>query len=131
MAKFIKPMAGRISAPFGEKRKNSKGQIYYHSGIDLADNPVNHTPILASKDGIITRAQLFGEYGLCIDIQHDASLTSRYGHCSKLLVKKGDKVKQGQQIAIVGSTGRSTGPHLHFEIRKNNIPVNPMDYVSV
>jgi len=128
-AEFIKPMVGRISAPFGEKRKNSKGETYYHSGIDIADNPANKTPILAAKAGAVVRAEEFGAYGLCVDILHDNSYLTRYAHCSKFLVKKGDKVTQGQQIAIVGSTGRSTGPHLHFEIRKNNIPVNPMEYI--
>lgn len=126
---FLRPMQGRVSAPFAEQRRNSRGQIYYHTGIDIADNPANKTPIYATADGVVLRADIYGTYGLCIDIAHEDEIVSRYAHCSKLLVKKGETVKAGQQIAVVGSTGHSTGPHLHFEIRKNDIPQNPLDYI--
>ena len=127
---FIWPMKGRISSPFGEKRTNSKGQVYYHTGIDIADNPSNKTPIGASADGEIIRASSYGGYGNCIDIKHSNSLITRYAHCSVLKVNVGDKVKQGQQIAVVGSTGHSTGPHLHFEVIKDGKVQNPLEYLQ-
>ena len=128
-APFIWPMKGRITAPFGERRIRKNGTPYYHSGIDIADNPANKTPIIAAASGTVTRASYFNGYGKCIDIKHPDNLLTRYAHCSELLVKTGDKVKQGQQIAIVGSTGHSTGPHLHFEIRINRKAVNPLEYL--
>jgi murein DD-endopeptidase MepM/ murein hydrolase activator NlpD len=129
--KFIWPMVGRISAPFGEKRTNSKGQIYYHTGIDIADNPANKTPILAASDGkIIYVGNANDGYGNKIIIDHSGELKTLYAHCSVLKVKTGDQVKQGQQIAIVGSTGHSTGPHLHFELHENEKAIDPMKYLN-
>lgn len=131
-AKFIWPMKGRISAPFGEKRTNSKGQVYYHTGIDIADNPANKTPILAASDGqVIFAGNANDGYGNKVIIDHGGSLKTLYAHSSILQVKVNDKVKQGQQIAIVGSTGHSTGPHLHFEVIKDGKVVNPLEYINV
>lgn len=130
-AKFIWPMVGRISAPFGEKRTNSKGQIYYHTGIDIADNPANKTPILAASDGKVIYADNASDgYGNKVIIDHGGGLKTLYAHCSVLKVKTGDQVKQGQQIAIVGSTGHSTGPHLHFEVIKDGKVQNPLEYLQ-
>ena len=130
-AKFLWPMKGRISAPFGEKRTNSKGQVYYHTGIDIADNPANKTPILAASDGQVIYANNANDgYGNKVIIDHGKGLKTLYAHCSVLLVKVNDKVKQAQQIAIVGSTGHSTGPHLHFEVIKDSKQVNPIDYLQ-
>ena len=130
-AKLLWPMKGRISAPFGEKRTNSKGQIYYHTGIDIADNPANKTPIFAARDGkIIYAGNANDGYGNKIIIDHGRGLKTLYAHCSVLQVKVGDQVKQGQQIAIVGSTGHSTGPHLHFEVIKDEKQLNPLEYLQ-
>lgn len=130
-AKYIWPMKGKISAPFEEKRTNSKGQIYYHTGIDIADNPTNKTPILAASDGQVVYAGNVNDgYGNKIIIDHGRGLKTLYAHCSVLQVKIGDKVKQGQQISIVGSTGHSTGPHLHFEIIKDSKVQNPIEYLK-
>lgn len=129
--KFIRPMLGRISAPFGETRTNSKGQTYYHSGIDIADNPAIKRPILAAANGVvISYGDAKDGYGLKLIIDHGNGFRTLYAHCSVLQVKSGDKVKLGQQIAIVGSTGHSTGPHLHFEIIKNGIQVDPEVYID-
>ena len=98
-------------------------------GVDLA--APKGTPIYASRDGTISYSGASSGYGLLVEINHGSGITTRYGHCSKLLVKKGQKVKQGQIIALVGSTGHSTGPHCHFEIRINGTPVNPEKYVKV
>lgn len=129
---FIWPMVGRISSPFGEKRTNSKSQIYYHSGMDIADNPANKTPILAAADGkVIYAGNANDGYGNKVIIDHEGGLKTLYAHCSVLQVKSGDQVKQGQQIAIVGTTGHSTGPHLHFEVIKDGKAVNPLDYSNM
>lgn len=129
---FIWPMKGRISSPFGEKRTNSKGQVYYHTGMDIADNPANKTPIFAAADGkVIYAANVNDGYGNKVIIDNGGGFKTLYAHCSVLQVKSGDKVKQGQQIAIVGSTGYSTGPHLHFEIIKNGNVQNPLEYLNM
>ena len=99
-----------------------------HAGIDLA-SPTG-TKIYASDGGVVTFAGWGGELGYCVKIDHGGLMTTTYGHCSKLLVSVGDQVYQGQNIALVGSTGKSTGSHLHFEIRYNGEMQNPEDYVT-
>lgn len=99
-----------------------------HKGIDLAA-PIG-TAIKASDGGRIIKAGWDGGYGYCIEIDHGKGLTSKYAHCSALYVSVGEEVSQYQTIAAVGNTGNSTGPHLHFEIRKWNKPVNPMNYLK-
>lgn len=99
-----------------------------HKGIDLAA-PVG-TAIKASDGGRVIKAGWDGGYGYCIEIDHGKGLTSKYAHCSALYVSVGEEVSQYQTIAAVGNTGNSTGPHLHFEIRKWNTPVNPMTYLK-
>jgi len=117
-----------ISQPYGIWSRVSRG---IHSGVDLAA-PVG-TPIYAAEDGIVTHAGCGASckksYGLYIDIDHGGGIATRYGHASKLLVSVGDHVKRGQVIALMGSTGLSTGSHLHFEVRKNGRYVNPMPYI--
>ena len=87
-----------------------------HKGIDIANN--TGTSIHASRDGTVTHAGWMGAYGYLVEIAHDDGESTRYAHNSRLMVRKGQKVKQGTRIALMGSTGRSTGPHLHFEIRR-------------
>lgn len=99
-----------------------------HAGIDLAD-PTG-TTIYASDGGTVIRASYFGGYGNCVEIDHENGRVTRYGHCSALLVSEGDKVYQGQPIALVGSTGNSTGPHLHFEIILDGVQHNPREFVD-
>lgn len=128
---YIMPMVGRISAPFGEKRKNVKGQTYYHTGIDIADNPANKTPIVATNDGVVVFAGDANDgYGIKVVIDHGEGIESLYAHCSKAMVREGVQIKKGRLIAFVGSTGHSTGPHLHFEIRVNKKCVDPMKYIK-
>jgi murein DD-endopeptidase MepM/ murein hydrolase activator NlpD len=124
------PMVGRISAPFGERRVNSKGVPYYHTGIDIADNPRNATPIYAASSGkvIPVNSDPFG-YGNYLMIDHGQGLHTLYAHCSRIVVSTDQQVTAGQQVAVVGSTGHSTGPHLHFEVRLNGKPVDPMKYL--
>ena len=99
----------------------------FHQGVDLACS--QGTNIYAADGGTVTTAGYSGTYGLLVVIDHQNGQETRYAHCSKLLVNVGDKVFQGQHIAEVGSTGRSTGPHLHFEIRINGVPKNPYNYL--
>jgi murein DD-endopeptidase MepM/ murein hydrolase activator NlpD len=117
-----------ISQPYGIWSRVSGGT---HSGVDLA--AATGTLIYAADDGIVTHAGCGASckksYGLYVDIDHGNGLMTRYGHASKLAVSVGDQVRRGQVIAYMGSTGRSTGPHLHFEVRKNGRYVNPMPYI--
>lgn len=122
MPNFIKPVIGGVTSPFGMRN----GVL--HAGTDFGA-PMG-SAIHASMDGTVTRAEWFDGYGLATDIDHGGGYMTRYGHQSSIKVKKGDKVRQGDVIGLVGSTGDSTGPHLHFEIRINGKPVNPMNYLS-
>lgn len=118
-----------ISAPFGGRIDPINGGHEFHKGIDLAGT--YGEPIHAAADGIVIRAEYDnGGYGNVVDIDHGNGYVTRYGHCSKLLVKAGDLVHAGDTIAQVGSTGRSTGAHLHFEVWINGAPVNPQPYLS-
>lgn len=119
---FVSPM-GRleISSPYG-----SRGGTR-HTGVDLR-NPIG-TPIYVVDDGVVTGASYQGSYGNLVKVSHGNGIETYYAHCSKLLVSVGDVVRKGDQIATVGNTGRSTGPHLHFEVRKNGVPTNPMNYL--
>lgn len=118
---FIIPVTGTVTSRYGA-REETEVVSANHGGIDIGAN--TGTPIYAAMDGTVTVSSEEGEYGKHIDIENGEVLT-RYAHCSKLLVKEGQKVKQGDKIAEVGSTGNSTGPHLHFEIRRENRTVNP------
>ena len=118
---FKIPVTGTVTSRYG-KREATEVVSANHQGIDIGAN--EGTPIYASIEGTVTVASEEGEYGKHIDITNGDVLT-RYAHCSKLLVKEGEKVKQGDKIAEVGSTGNSTGPHLHFEIRRENRTINP------
>jgi murein DD-endopeptidase MepM/ murein hydrolase activator NlpD len=118
---FIRPSRGVLTSRFGRRW----GRV--HEGIDLA--APTGTPIVAAESGKVVFAGRRSGYGLCVMISHGNGYQTLYGHASKLFVKSGQRVKKGQKIANVGSTGRSTGPHLHFEVRKNGSPVNPLKYI--
>lgn len=121
---FRWPVAGRISSPFGWRRDPFSGRRDFHTGLDIRA-PSGRT-IVAAKAGTVVYSGWMGGYGRVIVINHGGGYTTLYAHCSKLLVAKGRKVSAGQAIARVGSSGRSTGPHLHFEVRLNNSPTNPL-----
>lgn len=118
---FILPVTGTVTSRYGQ-REETEVISANHQGIDIGAN--EGTPIYASMEGTVTVSSEEGEYGKHIDITNGDVLT-RYAHCSKLLVKEGEEVKSGDKIAEVGSTGKSTGPHLHFEIRRDNRAINP------
>ncbi|QID19790.1 M23 family metallopeptidase [Nitrogeniibacter mangrovi] len=117
----------RRSSGFGNRYDPFTGKRAFHSGLDFAA-PIG-TPIYASAGGKVIKAGWNHDYGYKIEIDHGNGLVSRYAHTSKMYVKPGDIVKPGQHIADVGSTGRSTGPHLHFEILENGQFVNPAHYL--
>lgn len=89
------------------------------------------TPVMAAASGIVVYSAYHPQYGNMVEIDHGNGLTSRYAHASALLVKAGEAVLKGQRVALVGSTGRSTGPHLHFEVRQNGAPLNPERFLKL
>jgi murein DD-endopeptidase MepM/ murein hydrolase activator NlpD len=116
----------RLTSGFGSRHHPVLGYTKMHTGVDFGA-PIG-TPILAAGDGVVTRVGYMGGYGNVVDIQHDGEFSTRYAHISRFAsgLSVGDRVTQGQTIAAVGNTGRSTGPHLHYEVRRNGAPINPM-----
>ncbi|MFK5893881.1 MAG: M23 family metallopeptidase [Pseudomonadota bacterium] len=118
---------GWISSYFGKRKDPFTGKQGNHKGIDLAAKA--NTNIIATAGGIISWAGKRSGYGNLVEISHGNGLVTRYGHCKTILVNKGQKVNQGDAIATIGSTGRSTGPHVHYEVIKNDVTINPIKYV--
>lgn len=125
---YIKPISGgRLSSPFGRRNAPTAGASTYHRGVDWA-TPVG-TAVCASSAGTVARAGWGSGYGYVVYINHPNGTQTRYGHLSKIYVSVGEYVNQGDIIAASGNTGRSTGPHLHFEILVNGVQVNPLSYL--
>ncbi len=120
-----------ISSPYGNRVHPITGEYKMHSGIDITGGGINGKPVVAARNGTVIFAGWQGGYGNYVIVDHGNGITTCYAHCSTLLVSKGEKVMQGQQIANVGSTGNSTGPHLHFEVRINGATTQPLNYVNV
>lgn len=120
------PIKGIISSNYGNRLSPITGTMRFHAGVDVADN--SGTPIRAAAGGEILQAGYMTGYGYAILIYHGGGVATFYGHMSGFAVKQGQQVKKGQIIGYVGSTGWSTGPHLHFEIRINGAPVNPLNF---
>lgn len=120
---FIKPTVGRLSSPFGPRWGR------FHYGIDLANR--TGTDVVAADGGVVTRVGMAGSYGNLIIIDHQNGTSTRYAHLSAYNVKVGDVVAQGQSIGKIGSTGRSTGPHLHFEVRVGGVAKNPLNFIKL
>ncbi len=126
---YIKPLSGgRTTSKFGPRKAPTKGASTYHKGHDWA-TPTG-TPIYASSGGTVKKAGWGSGYGYVVYIDHTDGRQTRYAHLSKVLVKVGQKVKQGEKIALSGNTGVSTGPHLHFEMLINGKQVNPISYLD-
>lgn len=122
------PSSSVITSPFGMRYHPILKQSRMHTGIDIAAE--TGVSIVAAADGQVIFAGYYGGYGYAVIIDHGDGISTLYGHNSALLVKEGDMVERGQVIAKAGSTGLSTGPHLHFEVRKNGVPVDPMDWLK-
>lgn len=115
-----------MSSGYGWRVDPIYGSSKFHDGLDFAAS--RGTNVFATGDGIVTEASRQAGYGNCIDIDHGYNYLTRYAHLSEILVNPGDEVKRGQLIGKVGSTGKSTGPHLHYEVRYKDVPQNPVNY---
>lgn len=118
----------RVSSGFGVRVHPITGVKKPHTGVDMA--APKGTPIYAAEAGVVLIAQSWSGYGKCVIIDHGGGMWTLYGHMSEILTEAGDIVKRGQKIGLVGSTGVSTGNHLHFEVRKNSEPINPVPYLQ-
>ena len=122
------PCPGRISSEFGERVHPLNNDVSFHNGIDIAGE--SGTEIRACFDGIIETSEYNEFSGNYIVINHSEGYTSSYAHMKECIAKKGESVKKGELIGIMGATGNATGPHLHFEIRKDGTPLNPMELIG-
>jgi murein DD-endopeptidase MepM/ murein hydrolase activator NlpD len=123
----LRPTRGWVSSKFGYRVSPFTGRKEFHKGLDIATR--KGTPIIAPADGIVTYSGKKWLIGKMMTIDHGYGMVTRYGHLYKMNKKKGDRIKRGEVIALVGNTGRSTGPHLHYEVRLNGVPVNPTKYI--
>lgn len=123
----IRPVDGWVTSRFGYRKSPFTNRKEIHKGLDIAAR--KGTPIIAPADGLITFAASKGLMGNMMTLNHGYGMITRYGHIHKFLKKKGEKVRRGEAIALVGNTGRSTGPHVHYEIHLNGVPVNPEKYI--
>jgi murein DD-endopeptidase MepM/ murein hydrolase activator NlpD len=120
------PVPGRMTSGFGERFHPILGYERMHTGVDLA--AAMGTPIVAAADGRVVSAGWHGGYGQLVAIAHTGGIETMYGHMSRIVAWSGEMVRQGQLIGYVGATGLATGPHLHYEVRKDGRPVNPMSF---
>ncbi len=123
----IRPVHGWTSSKFGYRKSPFTGQREFHAGLDIASK--SGTELIATANGRISYAAKKMYIGNLIIIDHGFGRVTKYGHLKKILVKRGQKVKRGDVIGLIGNTGRSTGPHVHYEVRINGTPVNPLKYI--
>jgi murein DD-endopeptidase MepM/ murein hydrolase activator NlpD len=121
------PVEGRVGSSFGERQDPINGEGAFHSGLDI-DAPYG-TPVRAAADGDVTGTVMGAGYGRQIVLSHGHDVLTLYGHLSAMAVVPGQHVTRGQVIGYVGQSGRATGPHLHYEVRVHNVPVNPHKYL--
>jgi murein DD-endopeptidase MepM/ murein hydrolase activator NlpD len=122
----IKPVDGRIASGFGWRLSPFEGRRALHAGVDLA-TPIG-TPVAVSADGTVTYVGMFESLGRTVVVDHGNGIKTRYGHLSRTIVHEGQQVKRGQEVALSGNTGHSTGPHLHYEVWVKQEPVDPTDF---
>ena len=120
-------VSGNLGSVFGWRIDPFTGRSALHTGLDFPSAP--GTPILAAAGGVVVTQEYHGEYGNMVEIDHGNDLVTRYAHASRVFVKKGDLIKRGQKVAEVGTTGRSTGPHLHFEVLVQGVPQDPQKFL--
>jgi len=124
---YIWPVKGWVSDGFGYRKSPFTDKKEFHKGLDISAR--KGSPVIAPGDGVVSAAGKNYSFGNYITISHGYGFKTRYGHLSKILVKKGQAVKRSETIALVGNTGRSTGPHLHYEVHREGIQVNPRRYI--
>jgi murein DD-endopeptidase MepM/ murein hydrolase activator NlpD len=124
----IRPVnGGWVTSRFENRRSPFTGQLEFHQGLDIAAS--TDTPVMASADGEVIFSGIQGALGKLIVVDHGRGLVTRYGHLHKCVKKEGDRVKREEILGTVGNSGQSTGPHLHYEVRLNGVPVNPEAYI--
>ncbi len=123
------PIEGQVTASFGERIDPFNGEGAFHSGVDIGSS--YGASIVAPADGVVTFSDVMGGYGKAIMIDHGNGISTRYGHLSGFAVTSGQHIHRGDVIGFVGTSGRSTGPHLHYEVRINDTPVNPYKYLRM
>jgi murein DD-endopeptidase MepM/ murein hydrolase activator NlpD len=123
------PVEGRVTGSFGERIDPFNGEGAFHLGVDISGELGE--PIIAPADGFVTYAEQLGGYGRAVVLDHGNGVTTRYGHMSGFAVAVGQRVRRGDVIGYVGNSGRSTGPHVHYEVRINDTPVNPYKYLRM
>lgn len=123
------PVEGHVTGSFGERIDPFNGEGAFHTGVDIAAEMGQ--PVVAPADGVVEFADFMGGYGKAIMIDHGHGIATRYGHLSGFAVASGQHVRRGDVIGFVGLSGRSTGPHLHYEVRINDTPVNPYKYLRI
>ncbi|WP_207259598.1 M23 family metallopeptidase [Desulfovibrio sp. Huiquan2017] len=123
----IWPTSGWVTSGFAWRTSPFTGKREFHKGLDIS--APRGTPVYAPARGSVTFAGRDGSYGLSIRLKHNASLSTRFAHLNRIAIKSGQEVTRGELIGYVGNTGRSTGPHLHYEVRLNGVPVNPKRYI--
>jgi len=121
------PTRGFVTSGFGYRRSPYTKTLKMHEGLDIANK--TGTSITATADGVVVFAGIESGYGKMLTVDHGYGLMTRYGHLDTILVKEGDRVSRGDKLGTVGCTGLCTGPHLHYEVRVNGVPVNPMNYI--
>lgn len=124
----ILPTRGRLSSRFGYRNSPFTGEKEFHKGIDIATKM--NTPVVAPANGIVSSIRWEHMPGRVLYINHGHGLVTKYAHLQEVLVQKGQYVKRGETVALVGNTGRSTAPHLHYEVHLNGVPTDPLRYVS-
>jgi murein DD-endopeptidase MepM/ murein hydrolase activator NlpD len=122
------PVLGPVGSGFGFRTDPFSGQPALHTGLDFPAEP--GTPILAAAGGVVVHTDTHPAYGLQVELDHGNGLATRYAHASRVLVKPGDLVRRGQKVAEVGTSGRSTGPHLHFEVLVQGVPQDPARFLA-
>lgn len=122
------PVVGPVGSGFGFRSDPFSGQAALHTGLDFPAEP--GTPIVAAAGGVVVHTDPHPAYGLQVEVDHGNGLATRYAHASRILVKPGDLVRRGQKLAEVGTTGRSTGPHLHFEVLVQGVPQDPARFLA-
>lgn len=121
------PAEGRMTSGFGWRRSPFGRTWRFHSGLDISNR--RGTPIYVAAPGRVVKSGYNSGYGRMVEIDHGFGITTLYAHCNSVDLKEGDVVERGQYLGTIGSTGRSTGPHLHFEVRLDGHPVDPLDYL--